>query len=171
MNDKSLRVLASIGLALGGALGMAGTFAASSAMRGLAWGIDGCALVMASALLAVHFCRMGQEVVAAGFLVFGIGEGVMLPGAAMGLAASAPSFGAGAGLWSVALLLVSIPRSFPPAARILGIASAILLAAVAGRVFAGAQILPTARPLPFLAYPVFVATFAGWIWALLKKRG
>ena len=36
MNDKSLRVLASIGLAVGGVLGMAGTFAPSAALRGLA---------------------------------------------------------------------------------------------------------------------------------------
>lgn len=40
MNDKSLRVLASIGLGVGGTLGMAGTFAPSAALRGLAWGLD-----------------------------------------------------------------------------------------------------------------------------------
>jgi hypothetical protein len=47
MNDKSLRVLASIGLGVGGALGLAGSFAPSAPLRGLAWGIDGTALVMA----------------------------------------------------------------------------------------------------------------------------
>ena len=47
MNDKSLRVLASIGLIVGGALGTAGTFAPSASLRGLAWGIDGVALVIA----------------------------------------------------------------------------------------------------------------------------
>ena len=48
MNDKPLRVLASIGLAVGGALGTTGTFAPSASPRGLAWGIDGVALVMAA---------------------------------------------------------------------------------------------------------------------------
>ena len=55
MNDKHLRILASIGLAVGGMLGLAGTFAPSASLRGLAWGIDGIALVMASALLTVTY--------------------------------------------------------------------------------------------------------------------
>jgi hypothetical protein len=118
MNDKSLRVLASIGLGVGGALGMVGTFAPSASLRGLAWGIDGVALVMASPLLTVRFYRMGQDFVAAGFLVFAIGEGIIVSGAAMDLPASVPSFGAGAGLWAVALLLISIPRNFPIMVRL-----------------------------------------------------
>jgi hypothetical protein len=44
MNDKLLRVLASAGLGVGGALGLAGTFAPSDSLRGLAWGIGGIAL-------------------------------------------------------------------------------------------------------------------------------
>ncbi|MGE3154369.1 MAG: hypothetical protein AB7G48_17235 [Nitrospiraceae bacterium] len=62
MNDRRLRVLASIGLAVGGVLGMAGTFAPSAALRGLAWGIDGVALVMAGTLLTVVCYRAGQEI-------------------------------------------------------------------------------------------------------------
>jgi hypothetical protein len=169
MNDKTLKVLASVGLALGGALGLAGTFAPSASLRGLAWGIDGAALVMASALLTVYFFRLGQEVIAAGFIVFAVGEGITMSGAAMDLAASVPSFGAGASLWSVALLLISVPRTFPRLVRILGIVAAVLFAATSGQIFAGVQLLPTSHPLPFFAYPVFVATFVGWIWALMRK--
>jgi hypothetical protein len=170
MNDKPLRVLASIGLAVGGALGMAGTFAPSSSLRGLAWGIDGVALVMASALLAVLFFRRGQDIVAAGFLVFAVGEGVILSGAAMDLAASVPSFGAGTGLWAMALALISGPKVFPCLVRFLGFAAAILFAVVSVQIFAGSQMItPLSRPLPFLAYPVFVATFVGWIWTLLQS--
>src|ERR1039458_4636709 len=80
MNDKSLRVLASIGLGVGGALGIAGTFAPSASLRGLAWGIDGIALVMACPLLTLRFFKMGQEIVAAGFLVFAIGESLLVFG-------------------------------------------------------------------------------------------
>jgi hypothetical protein len=69
MNDRQTRILASGGLATGGLLGMAGAFAPSAGLRGLAWGIDGIALVMASALLAIHFFRQGQDLVASGFLV------------------------------------------------------------------------------------------------------
>jgi len=168
-NDKPLRVLASIGFTVGGALGMAGSFAPSASLRALAWGIDGVALVMASALLAVLFFRSGQDIVAAGFLVFAVGEGVILPGAAMDLAASGPSFGAGTGLWAMALALISGPRVFPIVVRLLGFAAAVLFAITAVQIFAGNPLSPLSRPLPFFAYPVFVATFVGWLWTLLRS--
>ncbi|HEY6167131.1 MAG TPA: hypothetical protein VI454_03765 [Verrucomicrobiae bacterium] len=170
MQDRPLRVMACIGLAVGGALGMAGSFTPSASLRGLAWGIDGVALVMATALLTVVFFRRGQDVVAAGFLVFAVGEGLVVSGSAMELTASAPSFGAGAGLWAMALALVSGPRVFPPWVRLLGFAAAILFVITAVQIFAGTpNITPLSRPLPFFAYPVFVATFVGWIISLLKS--
>jgi hypothetical protein len=168
MNDKSLRVLASIGLGVGGTLGMAGTFAPSASLRGLAWGIDGIALVMACPLLTLRFFRMGQEIVAAGFLVFAIGESLLVSGAAMDLAQSAASFGGGVGLWAAGLVLISAPRVFPMAVRLLGLAAAFLFAATACCIFAGAPIMALSRPLPFFAYPVLIATFVGWIVTILR---
>jgi hypothetical protein len=168
VNPRGLRVLASIGLAVGGVFGMAGTFAPSAALRGLAWGLDGAALVMAGALLTLVFYRMGQDLVASGFLVFVVGEGLIVSGAAMDLAASVPSFGAGISLWALALVLVSIPRVFPLPVRLLGLFAAILFGTTAVQIFAGVQVLPTTSPLPFYAYPVLVATFVGWIWSLVK---
>jgi len=149
---------------------MAGTFAPSAALRGLAWGIDGVGLVMAGALLTLGFYRQGQDLVASGFLVFAVGEGIILSGAAMELAPSVPSFGAGTGMWAVALVLISIPRAFPAPVRLLGLVAAIMFAATAVQIFAGVPILPTSSPLPFYAYPFFVATFFGWIWTLLKTE-
>jgi ubiquinone/menaquinone biosynthesis C-methylase UbiE len=67
-----------------------------------------------------------------------------------------------------ALALISASRAFPFIARLLGFVTAIMFAATACQIFAGAQILPTSRPLPFFAYPFFVATFGGWIWTLVK---
>jgi hypothetical protein len=84
----------------------------------------------------------------------------------MDLTASVPSFGAGTSLWALALLLISIPRVFPLPVRLLGLFAAILFAITAVRIFAGIQVTPTTSPLPFYAYPVLVATLAGWIWAL-----
>ena len=168
MDEKRLRILASVGLCVGGILGLAGTFAPSASLRGLAWGIDGLALVMASALLALSFYRKGQDLVASGFLIFMIGEGIILSGAAMDLAASVPSFGAGAGMWAMALALISIPRTFPLVVRLLGLTTSVLFAITAVQIFVGVQILPTSSPLPFYVYPFFVATFVGWIWSLLK---
>jgi hypothetical protein len=168
VNDKGLRVLASVGLAVGGVFGMAGTFAPSAFLRGLAWGIDGVGLVMAGALLTLAFYRKGQDLVAAGFLVFTVGEGLILSGAAMDLAASVPSFGAGTSLWALALVLISIPSVFTLPVRLLGFFAAVLFGVTALQIFAGIQVMPTTVPLPFYAYPVLVATLVGWIWTLVK---
>ena len=168
MSEWGLRVLAATGLAVGAVFGMAGTFAPSASFRGLAWGIDGVGLVMAAALLALTFYREEQDLVASGFLVFAIGEGIILSSAAMDLAATVPSFGAGTSLWALALLLISIPRVFPLAVRLLGLFAAVLFGVTALRIFGGVHVTPIARPLPFYAYPVLVATLIGWIWTLLK---
>ena len=52
--------------------------------------------------------------------------------------------------------------------RLLGFLAAVLFGVAALQIFAGIQVTPTTAPLPFYAYPVLVATFAGWIWTLLK---
>jgi hypothetical protein len=165
-----LRLLAAAGLALGAARGLAGTFAPSDSLRGLAWGIDGVSLVMASTVLVIIYLRAGQDLVAAGFLAFAIGQGLVVSVSAMPLAASVPSFGAGVGLWAVGLALVSVPGTFPLIVRLLGLAASALFAIVAVRIFAGALILPTSSPLPFFAYPVLVATMIGWIVTLLRAK-
>jgi hypothetical protein len=57
-------------------------------------------------------------VVAAGFLIFVVGETLVLACAALDLVASAPLFAAGVGLWAATLALVSAPRTalhFDPA--------------------------------------------------------
>jgi hypothetical protein len=170
LNNKTLRHLAALGLALGGIFGLAGTFAPSPGLRGLAWGVDGLGLVMASALLTVGYFRDGHDIVAAGFLVFAVGQGLIVSGAAMTLPDSVPSFGAGAGLWAVALTLISVPKVFPIVGRVLGLATSLLFALTAFRIFSGATLLPTSSPLPFYVYPVFVATLVSWIWTLLKTE-
>jgi len=55
--------------------------------------------------------------------------------------------------------------------RLAGTLGAILFAITAARIFWGEQVLPTASPLPFFAYPLLVLTFASWIWTLLKRDG
>jgi len=53
MGGERLRVVAAAGLVIGALLGMAGSFAPSAELRALAWGVDGTALIVASALLVV----------------------------------------------------------------------------------------------------------------------
>ena len=129
---------------------------------------DGTALVVATALLTIHYFRLGQELVASGFLVFAIGESVILSGAAMKLADSVPSFGAGAFLWAAGLVLVSAGPVFTVTVRVLGYAAAVLFTITALRIFAGAAVTPLTSPLPFFAYPVLVAVMLGWVFTLLR---
>lgn len=105
--QSKIDVIAAVGLALGGALGMAGAFATQQNVQGILWAIDGAGLVMAASLLAIKYFRTGNDVVAGGFLVFAIGEGLILLSApAAGLTGSITAFAGGTALWGTALLLV-----------------------------------------------------------------
>ena len=169
MTDSRLQPIAATGLVIGAALGIAGAFAPTASLRGLAWGLDGTALVVAAALLTVHHFRRGNDLVAAGFLVFVVGEGLILSGAAMDLLASAPSFAAGVALWAAALALVSTSRAIPLVVRVLGLVGSVLFAIVAAQIFWGRGLTPLSQPLPFFAYPFLAATLCGWAWVHYRR--
>jgi hypothetical protein len=162
--DSRLRPIAAIGLVTGAVLGIAGAFAPSASLRGLAWGADGAVLVVASALLAVHHLGRGTSLAAAGFLVFVAGEALVLSGSAMTPEASAPAFAAGVALWAASLALVGASGIMPVWVRVVGFIAALLFAIVAVRIFRGAALTPISRPLPFFAYPFLAATLCGWAW-------
>jgi hypothetical protein len=164
MNEARPSPVAPICLVVGAVLGLGGSFASSASLRGLAWGIDGIALVVAAALLATHLLRRGQDTAAAGFLIFIAGQSLVVSGSALSLEASAAVFGAGAGLWAAALLVISAPDLMPKAVRVAGCVAALLLAATAVQIFAGRSLTPLSEPLPFFAYPLLVATLLGWAW-------
>ena len=73
-------------------------------------------------------------------------------------------------LWAAGLALISVPRVFPMVVRVFGLVAALLFAATACCIFAGAQITALSQPLPFFAYPVLVATFVGWIVTILRDN-
>jgi len=165
MSDQYPRLLAPGSLVIGALLGMAGSFVPSASLRGLLWGLDGIALIVGTALLTFHYLRRGNDVVAAGFLVFVVGETLILSGAAMDLAASGPVFAAGVGLWAASLALVSAPNVMPAWVRVVASLAALLFAAVAVQVFIGPALTPLSQPLPFFAYPFLAVTLFGWAWA------
>lgn len=160
-------IVASSGLVIGSLLGLAGTFAPAS-LRGLAWGIDGVALVVACALLAVHYFRQGDDTAAAGFLVFIVGEALVVSGSAMDVAAAGPSFTAGAALWAASLAIVSASRAMPSVIRGLGFVASLLFAVFAVEGFLD-HLTSLSRPLPFFAYPFLVATLLGWAWVHYRQ--
>jgi hypothetical protein len=89
----------------------------------------------------------------------------------MDLETSIPSFGAGSVLWAMALALISLPPVFPFLVRTLGLIAASMFASTALQIFSGEHLTPVSSPLPFFAYPFFVATFVGWIWTLFNIPG
>jgi len=170
MSGERLRFVAAVGLAIGALLGLAGSFAPSAGLRGLAWGIDGIAIVVGCALLAVHHLRRGDEMLAAGFLVFMAGETLIVSSSALELAAATPSFGAGVGLWAAALLLISAASAMPVVVRLTGGIASVLFAVTAVRIFGGAGLTPLSAPLPFYAYPFLAITLIGWAWAHVRRH-
>ena len=169
MNSGQTEITASIALFTGGVFGMAGSFV-SAPLRGLAWGIDGVSLILATVLLTVFYFRKGYDIIAAGFLVFAIGEGLVLSCSAMDLDEGISTFGAGVALWSLSLSLISFQKLFPILVRCLGLIAAVLFAIVSFLIFTSHPINPLTEPLPFYAYPFFAATIFGWAWTLLKTR-
>ena len=170
MSGDRLRAVAAAGLVIGALLGMAGSFAPSAELRGLAWAVDGIAIVVGSALLVVHHVREGNDQLAAGFLVFLAGETLIVSGSAMEIAASAPSFAAGAGLWSAALVLISASPVMPAFIRVTGAIASVLFAVTAVRIFGGGGLTPLSEPLPFYAYPFLAITLFGWAWVHVRSQ-
>lgn len=168
MTDRQLRALAAAGLVIGALLGTAGSFAPTAELRGLAWGLDGVALVVASALLVVHHVRNGNDQLAAGFLIFLAGQTLVVSGSALELVASSASFAAGAGLWSAGLALISAAPVLPLVVRVTGAIAATLFAVTAARIFWGGDLTPLSKPLPFGAYPFFAITLIGWAWVHVR---
>ena len=163
MSSNRLNLFAAVCLVVGGVLGMVGSFS-PSAVRGIAWGLDGTALILGAALLAVHHIKRNHEQLAAGFLVFVAGQTLVVSGSAMELSATSPSFAAGVGLWAAALALVSASALMPVFVRVTGAIASLMFAATALQTYGGVALTPLSRPLPFFAYPFLVLTLFGWAW-------
>lgn len=162
--NNHLRLIASSGLVIGAVCGVAGTFVPAAPLRGLLWGLDGVALIVAGSLLTIHHLRRENEVLAAGFLVFIAGESLILAAAAMDIVASAPLFAAGVSLWAASLILVSSSNVMSAWIRGAEFIAGLLFTVVAVKIWAGHPLTALSQPLPFFAYPFFAATLIGWAW-------
>ena len=162
MSDRVSRLLAPSGLVIGAVLGMAGTFVPSASLRALLWGLDGVALIAATALLTVHYFRRGNDLVAAGFLVFVVGETLIVSSAAMDLVASGPVFAAGVGLWAASLTLISAPNVMPRWVRVVALIAGALVRGRGGAALHGACTDPTVQAIAFLRLP-FPGCHSVWL--------
>jgi hypothetical protein len=95
MRPTTLDIVAALGLAVGGAFGLAGTFVGNVELRETLWMIDGVAVVVAATFLTMKYARLGNDCVGAGFLTFALGESLLLAGNAAGLQTSVPSYAGG----------------------------------------------------------------------------
>ena len=162
MSEPKRQIAAPCGLVVGAMFGIAGTFVSSASVRGLLWGIDGTAMVLAGALLTIYHLDRGNNALAAGFLVFVAGQSLILATAAAPLDSSGPIFGSGAALWAASFVLVSVPAVMPIWLRVVGVVAAGLSSIVAVQIFLGQPVDALSRPLPFFAYPLLAATVLGW---------
>lgn len=165
---RAHKLLIATGLILGAVLGLAGTLVPSDPVRAVLWTIDGVGLILATVLLALHFFRAQQDLLAAGFLIYALGESVISAGNAANVQVALPTFAAGAALWSAGLMLTAIPSVFPLWTRIAAALASILFAITSLGTMSGTPMPPLAHPLPFFAYPVLVLTLIGWLVATLR---
>ena len=164
-----LIVVATLGLGLGAVSGVASMLAGRENFRDIFSAIQSLCLIVATAILALRYYRKGCDSVAAGFLLYAIGEAVTFSGATAGARASVTSLGVWTALWAVSLLLVSLPAEFPFLVRLTGITSSILFFIIALGIFWGEHLPSFILPFPFFAYPILILTFSGWIWSLLNE--
>ena len=161
--QSTLDRLACIGLVVGAICGLAGTLIGSPIPRAILWTVDGAALVMATALLTIRYFRLRRDLVAAGFLVFAVGQAIVLSTAGQLVLPAAPIFATGAACWAVGLAMISAGEEFPIWVRIVGFVASVLFAITSLMIQAGTGLTAVSIPLPFFAYPVLVLTFVGWI--------
>ena len=158
------------GLAIGAVFGVLGSvFASHPLLQTGLYEISSVALVAAMVFLAIKFLRDDSDYLAAGFLVFAIGEAIMTVGMPLGQVGGQPSFGAGMAMYVPGLLFISIPKKFPLLVRLTGIAAAIPFGIAATKIFLGEQVLST-EPLPGAGYGLLTVTIIGWIWVLLRHK-
>ena len=169
MKERSLKITAVIGILIGGIFGMTGSFVSSPSLRSLAWGLDGIGLVVATSLFAVYYFRKCLDMTAGGFVIFAIGQSLVLSSSGFDLDANAFTFGSGTGLWAASLFVISLQKTYPLFIRITGLLAAVLFSMVAIHIFIGNHLNALTKPLPFYAYPVLVITIFGWAWSVLKE--
>ena len=170
MDERLTKITVSIGLFVGGVFGMVGSFVPSPSLRSLAWGIDGVGLILATSILTIYYFRRGLDITAAGFLIFAIGESLILSSSGIRLNEDVSSFGAGCSLWATSLFVISSQKTYPVLIRCTGFLAAVLFSVVAVQIFMDYPLDALTKPLPFFAYPIFVITIFGWIWTLLREH-
>ena len=106
---------------------------------------------------------------AAGFLVFSIGEGLMLSGTAQPFDAMVPAFCAGAGLWAAGLLLTPGSQTFALWIRVVSVIAAISCDNLDKNLRGRAHPCRTPFRCPRSDIRFWFSLFVGWVWTLMRE--
>jgi hypothetical protein len=166
---NQLNLLASIGLATGAIFGMSGMFFPDPTIQLCLFVISGMGLLTGMILLFVKFLREQNDLVAAGFLIFAIGESVSTGAAAGDEMTGKAAFAACMLFYVVGFLLICLPAQFPIWVRLTGLASAIPFLIAASRFFIGYGI-DSSDTLPGIGYGLLTLTIVGWILYLMREK-
>jgi hypothetical protein len=161
------RILIVVGLAIGAVLGFGGNFIHTGPAQNVVYAISSLGIIMGSALFAAWFARQGRDTVAVGFALLALAEGVILSGGTPSDPRASASFAAGTALYSVALLLVSLPAAFPLWTRIAGALAAVPFAAHALLSLLGRSPDPSG-PLASIGYVLLILAIVGWMITVLR---
>ena len=167
--NRTQNQLAAAGLAIGAIFGLSGSFLTKDPTTQIAlYEISSVGLLVASALLTLKFFREGKDLLAAGFLIFALGEAIMSSGAGMGEELAQASFGAGMATYVPAFLLLGLSKGFPLLPRITIILAAVPFLIAAVTIFSGGQAL-SSSPVVGGAYGLLVLSIIGWCTYLLRE--
>jgi hypothetical protein len=161
------RILIVVGLAMGAVLGFGGNFIHVGPAQNLVYTISSLGLVMGSALFAAWFARQGRDIVAVGFALLALAEGVILSGGTPSNPGASTVFAAGTALYAVALPLASVPPAFPLWTRVVGVLAAIPFAAHALLTVLGRSPDPSST-LASIGYVLLILAIVGWIITVLR---
>ncbi|MCB0639039.1 MAG: hypothetical protein KDC54_20560 [Lewinella sp.] len=166
---RTVNYIVCLGLIIGVGFGFSGMFIKDPTLQVGWYEISSVGLIVALTMLALHFFRKEQELLAAGFMIFAIGEGLMTVGAAGDLGMSVASFGAGMALYPPALWLIVAEKEMPFWTRLTGLAASIPFAISAVKIFGG-QVITSADPVVGAAYGLLTLTIIGWVIHFWPRR-
>ena len=168
--NRIISILIIIGFALGVVFGIAGSSVKDLVLQSLLYEISSLGIIVAAVLIAGKLFRKGEDLVAAGFMVFCLGEIVMNVGAAPAASEVAMgSFGAGMAIYVPAFLMICLPKFFPLLVRLTGIVCTVPFAIAAGKIFLG-QDVPSTTLFPSAGYAFLSLTLIGIIYVVAKRK-
>ena len=161
------RILIAAGFVVGAVLGMGGNFLPVGPPQNVAWGISALGLILGSALFAARFARQGHDIVAVGFALLALAEGVVVSAGTPADPGAHATFAGATALYALALLVASLPAALPALVRIVGALAAVPFGAHALLWWLGTA-PPSSGPFAGVGYMLLTITVVGWIITVVR---